>query len=128
MQDREGNPSLVAFANNASGHKALLVFLLERTERVRVCLEASGNYSLGLALVLYAHRQLEVSVINPHRACKFAESLGERRKSDPVDARVLGQYATRMPWEPWQPPSSIALCLRHHTRNREPGRHAHPEE
>jgi hypothetical protein len=29
---------------------------LERTERVRVCLEASGNYSLDLALFLHAQR------------------------------------------------------------------------
>ena len=116
MLAKEGKPTLVAFANNASGHKALLAFLLEKTERVRVCLEASGNYSLDLALVLHAHRQVEVSVINPRRARKFAESLGERSKSDPVDARVLGQYAARMPWEPWQPPSAIALRLRAITR------------
>src|SRR5215469_18577628 len=90
MQDKEGNPTFAAFANNASGHKALLAFLLQRTERVRVCLEASGNYSLDLALVLHAHRQVEVSVIHPRRARKFAESLGERSQSDPVDARVLG--------------------------------------
>jgi len=70
-------------------HKALPAFVLERTERVRVCLEASGNYSLDLALALHGHGQVEVSVINPRRARKFAESLGERSKTDPVDARVL---------------------------------------
>jgi len=63
--------------------------VLERTERVRVCLEASGNYSLDLALALHGHGQVEVSVINPRRARKFAESLGERSKTDPVHARVL---------------------------------------
>lgn len=110
------NPTLATFANNASGHRALLAFVLERTERVRVCLEASGNYSLDLALVLHAHRQVEVSVINPRRARKFAESLGERSKTDPVDARVLCQYAARMPWESWKPPSLTALHLRAITR------------
>ena len=110
------NPALATFANNASGHKALLAFVLKRTERVRVCLEASGNYSLDLALVLHAHPQVEVSVINPRRARKFAESLGERSKTDPVDARVLCQYAARMPWESWKPPSSTALHLRAITR------------
>jgi len=59
---------------------------------------------------------VEVSVINPRRARKFAESLGERSKTDPVDARVLCQYAARMPWESWQPPSSLALRLRAITR------------
>jgi transposase len=53
---------------------------------VRVCLESSGNYSLDLALALQAHRQAEISVINPRRARRFAESLGEPSKTDPVDA------------------------------------------
>ena len=101
VHGQEENPTLATFTNNASGHKALLAFVLERTERVRVCLEASGNYSLDLALALHAHRQVDVSVINPRRARKFAESLGERSKTDPVDARVLCQYAARMPWEAW---------------------------
>jgi transposase len=116
IQGRETNPTLATFSNNASGHKALVAFLLQRTEHVRVCLEASGNYSLDLALFLHAQRQVEVSVINPRRTRKFAESLGERSKTDPVDARVLCQYAARMPWEPWQPPSSLALRLRAITR------------
>jgi transposase len=110
------DPILATFANNASGHKALLAFALEKTERVRVCLEASGNYSLDLAFALHAHDQVEVSVVNPRRARKFAESLGERSKTDPVDARVLCEYAARMPWESWNPPSSTALRLRAITR------------
>ena len=116
VQGQDQDPTLATFANNASGHKALLAFLLAKTEPVRVCLEASGNYSLDLALALHAHRQVEVSVINPRRARKFAESLGERSKTDPVDARVLCQYAARMPWESWKPPSSTALRLRAITR------------
>jgi transposase len=112
----EENSTCTTFANNASGHKALLAFLLQGTERVRVCLESSGNYSLDLALALHAHPQVEVSVINPRRARRFAESLGERSKTDPVDARVLCQYAARMPWVAWQPPTSVALRLRAITR------------
>lgn len=90
--------------------------MLQGTARVRVCLEASGNYSLDLALALHAHRQVEVSLVNPRRARRFAESLGERSKTDPVDARVLCEYAARMPWVAWQPPSSLALRLRAITR------------
>jgi transposase len=116
MKGQGGNLTRATFANNASGHKALLAFLLEKTEHVRVCLEASGNYSLDLALVLHAHRQVEASVINPRRARKFAESLGERNKSEPVDARVLCEFAARMPFEAWRPPSAPALRLRAITR------------
>ena len=116
LQRQGENPILATFANSTSGHKALLAFVLKRTERVRVCLEASGNYSLDLALALHAHDQVEVSVVNPRRARKFAESLGERSKTDPVDARVLCQYAMRMPWESWKAPSPTALRLRAITR------------
>jgi transposase len=104
------------FANNAAGHQALLTYLLRGKGRARVCLEASGNYSLDLAFTLQAHRQVEVSVVNPRRARRFAESLGERSKTDPVDARVLCQYAWRMPWVPWVPPDLAALRLRSLTR------------
>ena len=90
--------------------------LLRGGGRVRICLEASGNYSLDLALTLQAHRQVEISVINPRRARRFAESLGERSKTDPVDARVLCEFAARMPWVRWQPPSPVALHLRALTR------------
>ena len=95
---QEEEPVVASFANHASGHKALLSYLLQGSERVRVCLEASGNYSLDLALTLQAHRQVEVSLVNPRRARHFGESLGERSKTDPVDAGVLCEYAARMPW------------------------------
>ena len=112
----EDRLKITTFTNSAAGHKALLVFLLQGNARARVCLEASGNYSLDLALTLQAHRQVEISVINPRRARRFAESLGERSKTDRVDARVLCEYAARMPWMPWQPPSPVALHLRALTR------------
>jgi transposase len=111
------NPLTIAtFPNRAAGHKALLRFLLQGKARVRVCVEASGNYSLDLALTLQAHPQVEISVVNPRRARRFAESLGKRNKTDRVDAQVLCEYAWRMPWVLWQPPSAIALHLRAITR------------
>src|SRR6202165_5339060 len=112
----DDKPAMAKFPNQPSGHKALIACLLRGGGRVRVCLEASGNYSLDLALTLQAHRQVEVSVVNPRRARRFAESLGERSKTDPVDAGVLCEYAARMPWVAWQPPSSLALRLRAITR------------
>jgi transposase len=112
-EDRE---AVTTFGNNAGGHKALLAYLLRGNGRARVCLEASGNYSLDLALTLHAQRQVEVSVVNPRRARRFAESLGERSKTDPVDAGVLCEYAMRMRWVPWVPPNLVTLRLRALTR------------
>jgi transposase len=99
---KEGTPTVASFPNTASGHKALLAYLLEGNVDVRVCLEASGNYSLDLALALHAHRHVEVSLVNPRRARRFAESLGERSKSDPVDARVLCQWVAFSGLDPSQ--------------------------
>ena len=99
--------------SNSKNHcMAPVASMATTTGRARICLEASGNYSLDLALTLQAHHQVEVSVVNPRRARRFAESLGERSKTDPVDAGVLCEYAARMPWVAWQPPSSLALRLR----------------
>jgi transposase len=53
----------------------------------------------------------QLSLVNPGVARRFAESLGQRSKTDPVDTRVLAQYAARMQPEPWQPPTAAALHL-----------------
>lgn len=103
------------FANTPKGHKALIKRLTKKRRRTRVCLEATGIYGLDLALAL--HRAgLEVMVVNPRIAKRFAEALGERSKTDRIDAGVLREFAQRMPFEPWQPPSPERLQLRSITR------------
>jgi len=104
------------FANTASGHQQLRRYLRRDQQPVRVCVEASGNYSLDLCLALHAMEGVELSVINPRLARRFAESLGTRSKTDPVDARVLCLHAQRMPPVAWQPPSPASLHLRSITR------------
>src|SRR5437899_12403647 len=48
----EDKPAIAKFSNHHAGHKALIAHLFRGGRRVRVCLEASGNYSLDLALTL----------------------------------------------------------------------------
>src|SRR5215467_5636621 len=125
---QEQELGVASFAHSTSGHKALVAYLLREPERARVCLEASGHYSLDPALTLQAHPHIEVSLVNPRRARRFAESLGERSKTDPVDARVLCEYAERMPWQAWQPPSWRALLASHYACHRGLGSDAHPRK
>jgi Transposase len=83
----DDKPAVARFPNSPSGHKALVAYLLRGGGRVRVCLEASGNYSLDLALTLQAHRQVEISVINPRRARRSRNrsvSAARRIRSMPV--------------------------------------------
>jgi len=103
------------FANEAKGHKALIKRLKKAGRPTRICLEATGIYSLDLALAL-DHAGLEVMVVNPKVAKRFAEAFGERSKTDRLDAGVLRQFARRMPFEPWRPPSPQRLQLRSITR------------
>ncbi len=98
------------FPNTAAGHQALLRFLEQGGGRVRVCLEATGRYGLDLALALDTAR-LPVMVANPRAVRHFASALMERSKTDPLDARVLAEYAARMPFQSWQPPSPTVLKL-----------------
>jgi transposase len=103
-------------ANTAAGHRALVGWLRRQGERVQVCLEASGNYGLDVALALSAQPELVVSVLNPRQVRRFAESLGERNKSDRQDARVLAEYGRRMQPARWAVPSAAALELRAFSR------------
>jgi transposase len=105
-----------SFANRASGHQALIRWLQKTGERVRVCLEATGRYSLDLALALHAATGIEVAVLNPKVVHAFAVTLC-RSKTDPADAQVLAEYARRMAFQPWHPPGAAALELRTLTRH-----------
>jgi transposase len=47
------------FPNQRSGHRALILWLQRQARITRVCLEATGNYSLDLALALHAAEGIE---------------------------------------------------------------------
>jgi len=104
------------FANRRAQHRALIRWLQQRGAPVRVCLEATGMYSLDLAWALAAAQGIEVAVLNPKLVCRFAETL-RRSKTDPADAQVLAEYARRMPFLAWTPPPPAALRLRAITRH-----------
>jgi transposase len=98
-------------ANTAGGHKALIAWLRKAKATVRVSLEATGVYSLDLALALDAAEGIELSVLNPRRVHQFAQTL-RRSKTDAADALVLAEYSKRMPFVAWRRPSQRALELR----------------
>ena len=99
------------FANSAAGHKQLIAWLLKRGASVRVSLEATGIYSLDVAMALDRADGIAVAVLNPRTVHQFAESL-RRSKSDAADAVALAEYSRRMPFVAWVRPSGAALELR----------------
>lgn len=109
VQREEGRLERRQFTNTAGGHKALIAWLGKR--KARVCLEATGIYSLDLALALDAAEGMEVAVLNPKLVNRFGQTL-RRSKTDAADAEVLCEYSRRMPFLPWSRPSQSALALR----------------
>lgn len=100
-----------SFPNNPIGHKALIVWLRKAKSPVRVSLEATGIYSLDLAFALDSAEGIEVAVLNPKIANRFAQTI-RRSKTDAADAEVLAEYTHRMPFTAWVAPSSNAMRLR----------------
>ena len=102
---------LKSFPNTESGHRALAAYLVRKGRRVRVCMESTGVYGLDLALLLHRQAGIEVMVANPRAVRHFAQALMQRSKTDPLDAVMLLEFAARMEFRPWQPPSMPVLHL-----------------
>lgn len=99
------------FANTNSGHQQAIQWLQCGSEQVRVCLEATGIYHLQLALALCRTAGIELMVLNPRAARRFAEAQMVRGKTDKIDALVLLHYLECMPFVPWHAPSELRLEL-----------------
>ena len=82
---------LFVVSRNASG-------LSELVERLKglpvgvVALEATGGFETVVAASL-ASAGLPVAVINPAQIRHFAQALGKRAKTDPIDAFVIARFA-----------------------------------
>ena len=104
------------FDNAPRAHKHLLKWLTKGGRMVSVCLEATGRYSLGVALALHQHHRTQVMVVNPKAMSKYAQACMQRAKTDAKDALLILDYTERMPFVPWQVPSEHVLQLQTLTR------------
>ena len=57
-----------------------------------VALEATGGYETIVAATL-SSEGVPVVVVNPAQVRHFANALGQRAKTDPIDARVIARFA-----------------------------------
>jgi transposase len=105
-------PRSKSFANSPAGWRNLIAWLAEHEIRqVHACLEATGRYSLGIALALHEAGHV-VSVINPAQIRDFTRSKLGRNKTDQVDAANIREYAELFKPRPWTPPSPAMRRLR----------------
>ena len=99
------------FHNTPGGHRALIRWALQGADRARACLEATGVYHLQLAMALAAEGRLEVMVVNPCAARRFAQAHMVRAKTDAIDADGLLVFLQRMPFKAWSAPREAVLQL-----------------
>ena len=86
----------------------------------RVVLEATGKYSVELALWLIAARPaLAPAIINPGASHAFIKSLGLRNKTDRLEARALAVYGAERQPAPFAPPTPEMAVLRDLIRHRQ---------
>lgn len=86
-------PSGVAFCVERT--PASLEDLVARLTAIKprhVAIEATGGYETVVAAALAAAR-LPVVVVNPAQVRSFAKALGQRAKTDPIDAAVIAHFA-----------------------------------
>ena len=116
LQPVEGGHKQRQFKNTSAGHEKLIQWLYGSssggTQPVRIVVEATGTYSLDLTLALHACEHVDLMVANPKAVKKFAEAQMQRSKTDRLDAQLLCDFATRMPFCPWRPPSQDVVALR----------------
>jgi transposase len=93
-------PSGETFAvdRNAAGVEKLATRLRELSPHI-VALEATGGFETVVAAGL-GGAKLPVAVVNPVQVRAFAKAIGQRAKTDPIDAGVIAHFAEATNLEP----------------------------
>lgn len=108
----EERQSHKVFSNDEVGHGHLHNWLVaQRSGRVGVCLEATGQYGDGVAEYLY-QRGYPVSVVNPARIKRYGESKLHRNKTDKADAGLIAEFCQKENPPLWTPISEEIKHLR----------------
>jgi len=91
--DVHASPQEVGFAvsRDDAGLTELVARLAALKPRI-VALEATGGFETVVAAAL-ATAGLPVAVVNPAQVRHFAQALGKRAKTDPIDAAVIARFA-----------------------------------
>jgi transposase len=98
-----------AVERNAAGIDRLSARLKELSPRL-VALEATGGFETVVAAALAAAR-LPVVIVNPAQVRAFAKAIGQRAKTDPIDAGVIAHFAEATKPEPRPLPDEATRSL-----------------
>ena len=98
------------FANNAVGFRRLIAWLRDRPVS-RVVYEPTGLWHRDFEQAL-SKAGLPLSRVNPLQARRFAQALGQKAKTDAVDARALAAMGCALELPRSHPPSKCQTVLR----------------
>jgi transposase len=104
-------PSGEAFVVSRDG-KGLeeLIDRLRAFSPTLIAVEATGGFETIVAAAV-AGAQLPLAVVNPTQIRHFAQAVGRRAKSDPIDAAVISRFAEAVKPEPRPVPDAQARLL-----------------
>jgi transposase len=92
------------FQNDLEGYKKLNNWLKKhQVQTIHACMEATGQYSEGVATYLYQQNH-QVSVVNPARIKAYGNSKLRRNKTDKADSELIAEYCLRENPSLWSPP------------------------
>jgi transposase len=110
------------FCNGFKGFNEFFEWLKNKRvscAEMRVTMEATGVYHEGLAYFLYSKSDFRVQIVLPNQSKKYGQSLGEKSKTDKIDARILSQMGLERELRRWNPTSPNLLWLKQLTRERD---------
>ena len=106
------------FSNDTAGFRKLQQWLKNKGhDSVWACMEATGRYGNALAAYLY-QQGTPVSMVNPARIKKYAESQLRRNKTAKLDAQVIADFCRTQEPRLWTPPSPAKQQLQEMVRRR----------
>ncbi|GAA4429450.1 IS110 family transposase [Pontibacter saemangeumensis] len=95
---------------HSNDKKGISSFLKSLSNQTWCIMEATGVYSLHLAVALY-EKGIRVSVVNPLQIKRFAQAKLRSTKTDRVDAALIAEYGERMQPKLYEPPAPFMRKL-----------------
>jgi transposase len=104
-------PSREAFvvARDGKGLEELIERLQALSPRL-IAIEATGGFET-IAAAAIAGAALPLAIVNPAQVRHFAQAVGKRAKTDPIDAEVIARFAEAVKPEPRALPDEQARLL-----------------
>lgn len=96
----------------ANNKTAIKIFLSTLPPQSAIAVEATNTFHrLLTTLALQAH--FTVYVLNPHDVHHYCRAVGQRAKTDRVDAQLIARYLAKEHPElhPWTPPSTVQTAI-----------------